>query len=129
LRETDKTAVAFECADNKVYLFGEKQRLNEDDYSASALVPGVALVSRKARAHGETLQEALQVNSRFQRALSRNPAQRYYAAFIVRANSYAVYRQLRDAMWKRGYDVNWEARGNDESILIGGGGGGRSHVQ
>jgi hypothetical protein len=130
LRETDKESIDFECDHGRVYLFAEKNRLNEDDYNKEiiGIASGgghiVASVTRRPAARGETYDEATRANSAFQRILARNPAQRYYVSFKVRSNSYPFYRRLRDALWSRGYEVNWRAYENDERINIGIGGTG-----
>lgn len=129
LRSTRKKPVVFECDRDKIYLMVFNYKLNERNYSATALW-NAALIKRKSRALGETPSRAMMPRSRFRSTLRRASRNTYFINFIVRDNAFGSFRKLRDYVWKKGYDYNWRAHKATASLIAGtGGGGGGEQVQ
>lgn len=60
--------------------------------------------------------------SRYQTVLARLDPERQYIAFLVRDDSFNVFREARKLADKAGYDTGWELLGADEPIKFGEGG-------
>lgn len=127
LRETKKKSTYFECVGDKVYLLSLRQSLS-DNYDSSAFSIGgtsVALITRKGSAKGETLKAALRGRSRFRRALAKLDKAKDCIQFIVRPDSFNVFRGLRKRLWGKAMDVNWLPFKQDQLIMSSSSGGGR----
>lgn len=122
-RETEKRPVTFECGGGKVYFMGIAGKLNAASYTRRGM-PGFTFVERTHKAHGETSEEAEGAASRFSHVLGRMNANEHYGLFLVREDSFELYRRLRQRMWKRGLDTNWKPLTKHEKILLGEGKGG-----
>lgn len=77
---------------------------------------------------GETLRELGGKNSEFVDFLKQLNPRENYIAFIVRPDSFQVFRKARQIAWNLGFDVGWEPLG-DDSILVFGSGGREVGVQ
>jgi hypothetical protein len=86
------------------------------------LLVGVMALQPRETIRGETGAELERVNSRFRTALAQIDSQFHYIAFLVRDDSFNVFRQARILADKEGYDVGWELLGSDEPIKFGAGG-------
>ena len=76
--------------------------------------PGVA---------GETMAELGDpTNSKFQAILSQLDKNQQYIAFLVRDDSFNIFRKARDVADTAGFDTGWELLGIDEPIKFGEGG-------
>jgi hypothetical protein len=75
--------------------------------------PGVA---------GETITELDDPNSKFQSILSQLDKSQQYIAFLVRDDSFNIFRKAREVADKAGFDTGWELLGIDEPIKFGEGG-------
>ncbi|MTJ14796.1 hypothetical protein FJR11_19895 [Anabaena sp. UHCC 0187] len=71
---------------------------------------------------GESSKELTQVNSEYRTTLSQFAPQKDYLAFLVRPDSFATFRQVREIAWKAGFDVGWEPKTPDSPIIFGSGG-------
>lgn len=60
--------------------------------------------------------------SRFRSVLSQIDKDKYYIAFLVRDDSFSIFRKARLVADKLGYDVGWELLGAGEPIKFGAGG-------
>lgn len=129
VRETDKSPVVFECDGGEVYLLAYESELNEDAYTATSL-GSAALIERRGNANGETYGAACKPRAQFDRVFRRMKPGKQFASFIVRDDSYDLFRQLRqEVFWAAGYDVQWQAYAKEESIIFGIGSGGGGTVQ
>lgn len=68
---------------------------------------------------GESGQELTQVNSEYRTTLSQFAPEKDYLAFLVRPDSFATFRQVREIAWKAGFDVGWEPKTPDSPIIFG----------
>jgi len=118
LKKTEKMPVLFECDGGKVYHMAFEGDLNEGNYSAMTLGQA-AFVSRDDGATGETIKAPSGRNSEFTSSLQRIDKRRDCAQSLVRPDSYALYRDLRSYMWRKGYQTNWRAYGKDEQFVFG----------
>jgi hypothetical protein len=75
--------------------------------------PGVA---------GETITELDDPNSKFQAILSQLDKSQQYIAFLVRDDSFTIFRKARQIADAAGFDTGWELLGIDEPIKFGEGG-------
>ena len=129
LRGTTKKPYTFECDNGRIYFLATYQGgINTRNYSKTSL--GIAvLLKRKNDAIGETLSGALAQNSHFMGQVRGMSTGRHFANLIVRPSGFGVFRGIRKAMWRRGYDINWRAYSAGESLIVGTGGGGGHQVQ
>lgn len=67
---------------------------------------------------GESGKELTQVNSEYRRTLSQFAPQKDYLAFLVRPDSFATFRQVREIAWKAGFDVGWEPKTPESPIIF-----------
>lgn len=68
---------------------------------------------------GENVEELEQENSEFQKLLSELNPEEDYLAFIVRPESFPIFRKAREMAWKEGFDVGWEPHPSEEPIVLG----------
>lgn len=71
---------------------------------------------------GESEAELERPNGKFQTILSQLDPQKQYIAFLVRDDSFPVFRRARVIADERGFDTGWELLGIDEPIKFGAGG-------
>jgi hypothetical protein len=71
---------------------------------------------------GETLGELADPNSKFQAILSQLDKDHQYIAFLVRDDSFSVFRKARQVADDAGLDTGWELLGINEPIKFGEGG-------
>ena len=116
-RETRKKPVAFECDGQRVYFMGQGGKLASANYSRRG-VPGFSFLERTKKARGETHAEAGKVGSRFLQILSRMDPRMHFALFMVREDSFELFRSLRRQAWERGCDTNWQPLTKREKILL-----------
>jgi len=117
-RATTKRPVYFECAGGRVYLLAFGGRLEDKNYSAKSLLDAT-LITRKKSAVGETIAGARGRGSSFVATLNRASKRTHFAHFIVREDSFDLFRQLRGLLWERRYEYNWQAFRADENIISG----------
>ena len=68
---------------------------------------------------GESPEEVKQADSNFQQRLSQLDPQQHYLAFIVRPDSFSVFRQAREIAWNQGFEVGWEPYPSQDPIVFG----------
>lgn len=71
---------------------------------------------------GETVTELDDPNSKFQMILSQLDKSQQYIAFLVRDDSFNIFRKARQLADTAGFDTGWELLGIDEPIKFGEGG-------
>lgn len=71
---------------------------------------------------GESFEHIDRPNGMFQTALMRLDKKRKYIAFVVRDDSFPVFRKARQIADKHGFDTGWELLGESEPIKFGSGG-------
>jgi hypothetical protein len=71
---------------------------------------------------GEMITELDDPNSKFQAILSQLDKRQQYIAFLVRDDSFTIFRKARQIADTAGFDTGWELLGIDEPIKFGEGG-------
>jgi hypothetical protein len=71
---------------------------------------------------GETVTDLEDPNSKFRGILSQLVKSNQYIAFLVRDDSFNVFRKARQVADNAGFDTGWELLGIDEAIKFGEGG-------
>jgi hypothetical protein len=71
---------------------------------------------------GETIEELDNPNGKFQEILSQLVTTNQYIAFLVRDDSFSIFRKARQVADTAGFDTGWELLGIDEPIKFGEGG-------
>lgn len=69
--------------------------------------------------NGESSTELNQPNSEYRATLSQFEPEKDYLAFLVRPDSFATFRQVREIAWKAGFDVGWEPKMPESPIIFG----------
>jgi len=88
----------------------------------SYLLAAVMALEPKPDAPGESMDQLDNPSGTFQFQLSQLDPMKRYVAFLVRDDSFAVFRKARQLADKHGFDVGWELLGIDEPIKFGAGG-------
>lgn len=71
---------------------------------------------------GESVEALEKADSNFQELLSELDPEEDYLAFIVRPDSFPVFREARKIAWEKGFEVGWEPYPNQKPIVFGSGG-------
>jgi hypothetical protein len=106
-----------------IKVLGSRQITNEYyRVNANYLLTGMVALDPRPDAPGETLEKVKQPDGKYQFILSRLDPKKQYVAFLVRDDSFGVFRQARYFADKAGFDVGWELLAIDEPIKFGAGG-------
>ncbi len=71
---------------------------------------------------GETKEDLQKDDSKFIKILNNMSPNNYYLAFLVRPDSFAMFRQAREKAWSEGFDVGWEPLSSNTPLIFGAGG-------
>jgi hypothetical protein len=80
---------------------------------------GLMVLEPRADAPGESREQLDKTDGRFQAALSRFDPKGQYVTFLVRDDSFGVFRKARSIADKQGFNTGWELLGADEPIKFG----------
>ncbi len=86
------------------------------------LLVGKMGLEARAGVTGETMSELDDQGNKFQAILSQLDKNKQYVAFLVRDDSFNIFRKARQIADKAGFDTGWELLGIDEPIKFGEGG-------
>jgi hypothetical protein len=86
------------------------------------LLTGMVALEPRPGAPGETFEQVAQANGKYQYMLSQLDPEKQYIAFLVRDDSFLVFRKAREIADKQGFDIGWELLGITEPIKFGSGG-------
>jgi len=86
------------------------------------LLTGIIAMEPLKDVPGESVEQVDRVKGKFQITLTQMDKQRKYIAFLVRDDSFPVFRKARQVADKFGYDTGWELLASDEPIKFGTGG-------
>lgn len=73
----------------------------------------------KNQQKGESPEALEKVDSNFQELLSELDPEKDYLAFIVRPDSFPVFRKARKIAWEKGFEVGWEPYPTQQPIIFG----------
>ena len=105
-RTTEKDPVFFECVGNRIVHISGSEGYSEN-YEVTTIASGEAITLRSGHeAHSEA--DLRDPNSSFWRLIARMDPETEYAAFLVRPDSFEVYRTVRDALQEASIDTGWE---------------------
>lgn len=103
------------------FLLEGKARIFRKGGDVSALIE--LPVSRRPGVMGEPLDEALQPDSQYRRALAALDPKQFILQFLVYPDSYGPYRKLRQLAWESKFDLSWEPQSTGQQIKLGAGSG------
>jgi hypothetical protein len=83
------------------------------------LLVGVMALEGLPEVHGDNIQEIQRRNSNFGETLAQIDEKDRYLVFLVRDDSFDVFRKAREIADRTGYDTGWELLGADEPIKFG----------
>jgi hypothetical protein len=87
------------------------------------LVGGDSLKYQPIKAiKGDTKADLEQDNSNFSNILNNINPNNAYLAFLVRPDSFTIFRQAREKAWSQGFEVGWEPLSADSQLIFGSGG-------
>lgn len=119
-RAPGKNAIFFECVGNKIVHVG-----NSDRFSGNYHVTPIGRSQLIALKDGYQAYSAADLDvpgSPFWQVIDRIDPETEYAAFIVRPDSFEVYRAVRDVLQSRSIDAGWEPWQTNSPIVFGRGG-------
>lgn len=86
------------------------------------LLVGKMALEARTNVSGEVISELDNPNSKYEAILSQLVKDKQYVAFLVRDDSFTVFRKAREVADGLGLDTGWELLGIDEPIKFGAGG-------
>lgn len=100
------------------------QEIGNEYYTVNPSYLLTALLALDARpdVKGETLQQVENAKGKFAGILNRLDPKKQYIAFLVRDDSFEIFRKARLYADSVGYDAGWELLGKNEPIKFGSGG-------
>jgi hypothetical protein len=117
----DKIAQYQQCLDQR-----DKKLENfttKTDYYAVIFLGGDTLKYEPIKeVKGETKEDLQKDNSNFTKILNNISPNNYYLGFLVRPDSFAMFRQAREKAWSQGFDVGWEPLSSNTPLIFGSGG-------
>jgi hypothetical protein len=88
----------------------------------SYLLTAIMALEPRPEAPGENLDDVDRTNGKYQYVLQQLDPKKQYVAFLVRDDSFQMFRKARQVADKHGFDTGWELLGIDEPIKFGAGG-------
>ena len=83
------------------------------------LLTGIMALDPRPDIRGESMDRIENATSKFQAALTQLDTKTQYVAFLVRDDSFNVFRRARELADKAGFNTGWELLGQDEPIKFG----------
>jgi hypothetical protein len=102
----------------------QDQKVGNEYYTVDPayLLTAIVALKPKPGVQGLSLADIEPDKGKFKALLDRLDKERYYIAFLVRDDSFNVFRKARIVADKIGFDTGWELLGTDEPIKFGSGG-------
>ncbi|RLD16215.1 hypothetical protein DRI50_02445 [candidate division KSB1 bacterium] len=72
----------------------------------------------KPGVEGESITQIRQLNSKYNHILKSIDPKKQFIFFIVRSDSYEIFREARKLAWEKNLDVGWTPKPKDEMILF-----------
>jgi hypothetical protein len=88
----------------------------------SYLLTAIVALEPRIDVPGETVKDLENDGSKFAYVIRQLDVKKRYVAFLVRDDSFEVFRKARQVADKHGFDTGWELLGIDEPIKFGAGG-------
>lgn len=112
--ETAKSSLIFECRQNQIFPVS----VDAEKYYYRTYAAFQEVFIPKPDAHGETITEIRQPGSKFHQILQQVDPQKQFFYFIVRSDSYDIFREARKLAWEKDIEVGWTPKPKDEIILF-----------
>jgi hypothetical protein len=84
----------------------------------SYLLMGILAIDPRPEAKGITHNQLAEPSNRFQTTLARASKPSEYVVFLVRDDSFSVFRSARDFAHAAGFQIGWEYLGRGEPIVF-----------
>ena len=100
------------------------KEIGNDNYKVmpSYLLAMIMALEPKPGVRGDNQGALPNASSKFQQCLLKFKPQQYYLVFLVRDDSFPIFRQARELANQIGFDVGWEMLDKDEPLKFGTGG-------
>ncbi len=93
--------------------------IQTNHYNVKVDLAGGTVYEPRDESRGESASEINEGNSRFQEILAQLDPEKKYLAFIVRPDSYEIFRLARKLAWKEEFDVGWEPQQQELPLVFG----------
>jgi hypothetical protein len=119
VRPTNKTPIFLECQGNRVVLVRRNGVFGEH-YRPLFFGEGVALLLEDGE-WGEDAKAILKPDSQFRRIVAEMDPAKEHLFFLVRPDSFEIFRAARDLIWENRaeVDVGWEPLEKEMMIMLG----------
>ena len=111
---TPKKSVIFECRNEQVFPVS----IDQNQYYLRTFAAFQEVLLPKPGVQGEGITQIRQINSKFNRILKSLNPKKQFIFFIVRSDSYEIFREARKLAWEKKLDVGWMPKPEDEVILF-----------
>ena len=112
--ETAKSSVIFECRNNQIFPVS----IDAEKYYYRTYAAFQEVFIPRPDVEGESITQIRQPGSLFYRILSQTDPQKQFFYFIVRSDSYDIFREARKLAWEKNVEVGWTPKPKDEIILF-----------
>ncbi len=111
---TPKKSVIFECRQHQVFPVS----IDQERYYLRTFAAFQEVLLPRPDVRGEGITEIRKPDSQFNQWLNKLNPKKEFVYFIVRSDSYNVFREARKLAWERKLDVGWMPKPEDEVILF-----------
>ena len=111
---TPKKSVIFECRNEQVFPVS----IDQNQYYLRTFAAFQEVLLPKPGVQGETITQIRKPGSKFNRILKSLNPKKQFIFFIVRSDSYEIFREARKLAWEKNLDVGWTPKPEDEMILF-----------
>jgi hypothetical protein len=112
--DTPKKSVIFECRNGEVF----PVTIDQDRYYLRTFAAFQEVLLPKPGVEGESITQIRQLNSKYNHILKSIDPKKQFIFFIVRSDSYEIFREARKLAWEKNLDVGWTPKPKDEMILF-----------
>lgn len=111
---TPKKSIIFECRNGELF----PVTIDQNQYYLRTFAAFQEVLLPKPGVDGESITEIRQPSSMYNRILKSLNSKKQFIFFIVRSNSYEIFREARKLAWEKNLDVGWMPKPEDEVILF-----------
>ena len=111
---TPKKSIIFECRDQEVF----PVTIDQDHYYLRTFAAFQEVLLPRPGIEGESIIEIRKPHSKFNQMLKKLNPKKEFVYFIVRSDSYEIFREARKLAWGKNLDVGWMPKPEDEVILF-----------
>ncbi|NOX87601.1 MAG: hypothetical protein GXO77_01140 [Calditrichaeota bacterium] len=111
---TQKESIIFECRNNQIFPVS----IDEDNYYLHTYAAFQEVLLPRPGVSGESISDIRKPESEFNKILKKLDPEKQFIYFIVRSDSYEVFREARKLAWEKKVEVGWTPKPKDEVILF-----------